>query len=129
MKRFLERFFVSAAVLVVLAGLARSAEAQQPKTPGTHMVAIYQIAPGKHLDFLKWMAAREAVLKEAGAPVPTWYVHRDGGSWDYISIAPVLDGAKQDEMEKKVDALAKQKGLAIGFKASLEFRQFVSSHS
>ena len=29
--------------------------------PGTAIVSIYQVAPGKHRAFLKWMAAREAV--------------------------------------------------------------------
>jgi hypothetical protein len=129
MKRFLKGLLVSAAVFGVMAAPAFRAEAQQAKGPSVHMVAIYQVAAGKHLDFLKWMAAREAIAKEAGGPASMWYAHRDGGSWDYISITPQLDGPKQDEVDKKVDALSKQKGLSIGFKASLEFRQFMATHS
>jgi hypothetical protein len=129
MRRFLSGLFVSVAGLLVVAGFASSVDAQQAKGPSVHMVAIYQVAPGKHLDFLKWMAAREAIAKEAGGPASMWYAHRDGGSWDYVSITPQLDGAKQDEVDKKVEALSKQKGITTGFKSSLEFRQFISSHT
>ena len=31
------------------------------------VVSIYHVAPGKHLDFLRWQAARRAVLPRASA--------------------------------------------------------------
>jgi len=43
----------------------------------------------------------------------------------HIAIGPDLT----TEMNKKIDELAKKKNLTIGMKASLEFRQFVNSHS
>jgi hypothetical protein len=88
-------------------------------------VALYRVAPGKHLDFLKWMAAREAVDKELGIPATQWYMHTNGDSWDFVAIAPALSEAQQ----AKVDALATKKGLKTGLQASLEFRQFVSTHT
>ena len=39
------------------------------KQPPTAIVSLYRIAPGKHLDFLKWMAEAAAVNKEAGVVV------------------------------------------------------------
>jgi hypothetical protein len=97
----------------------------QTNQPGEVLIGIYNIAPGKHLEFLKWMAARDQIASEAGAAATQWYAHRDGASWDYIAIGPVLS----DEMSKKIDDMSAKKNLTIGFKASLEFRQYVSSHT
>lgn len=123
--------FVSVVIcLLVLGGFNANAQ-QMPaqKMAGKYLISIYHVAPGKHLQFLKWMAQREAVAKEAGAPATQWYNHHDGDSWDYVGISPVLDGAKQDEMDQKVDKLAKEKGLTSGMAAQLEFRQFINSHT
>ncbi|MEO6327138.1 MAG: hypothetical protein ABIT01_08035 [Thermoanaerobaculia bacterium] len=128
MKR-LSMGFTAAVGLLALLGSAGGAAAQDAKTPGSQLIAIYQIAPGKHLDFLKWMASQQAVAKEAGAAATMWYAHTDGASWDYISITPQPDAARSAEIDKKSDAIAKQKGLPTGFKASLQFRQFVASHT
>jgi hypothetical protein len=97
----------------------------QAQEPPTALIGIYHIAPGKHLDFLRWQAAREAVATEAGIPATQWYAHTDGDSWDYISIGP--DTTR--EQDDKADAIMKRKGLTTGFKASLEFRTMVSSHT
>jgi hypothetical protein len=107
------------------------ASAQQAAAQGGQesVITIYNVAAGKHLDFLKWMAEGEAVDKEAGAPTPQWYVHHNGAGWDYISIAPQLSASDQEAMGKKIDDLRKKKGLPTGMAASLKFRQFVSNHS
>ena len=127
MKRVFERvsFFVS--LLAVSVG-ASSAFAQE-KAPGRSLVAVYQVAAGKHLDFLKWMVKQEAIAKEAGAPATQWYMHQDGGSWDFVSITPQLEPLKAAEAEKKVEALSKQKGVSTGLKSSFEFRQFMGTHT
>ena len=114
-----------AALLVAVAaitGVPRSAAATEP---GTHLIGLYRIAPGKQADFLKWQAARDAIDKQAGVPQAQWYAHTDGDSWDYLSVGPVLSEAQQ----KKVDDATHAKGMATGFKASLEFRQFIGSHT
>ena len=92
---------------------------------GTAIVSIYRVAPGKHLAFLKWMAAREAAASQAGAPATRWYRHLDGDSWDYIAIAPDHDAT----LDAKADAIAKQQGLAVGMKAGLELRGLIASHT
>jgi hypothetical protein len=103
--------------------LPRAALAADP--PGKAIVLLVRVAPGKHVEFLKWAAAREAVDKEAGVPATQWYMHANGDSWDFVSIAPVLSDAEQ----AKVDAVTRKKGLTTGIQAALEFRQYVSSHT
>ena len=102
---------------------ATAVPAQQPA--GTATVAIYRVAPGKHLEFLKWMAAREALDGEVGIPATQWYAHMSGDSWDYVAIGPDLDAATSD----RVDAAARKRGLAVGPKAGMEFRQMMGWHS
>jgi hypothetical protein len=77
------------------------------------------------LDFLKWMAARDAVDHEAGVPATQWYAHLDGDSWDYVAISPNLDDATSD----KVDALARKHGLKAGMSSGLELRTMMASHT
>jgi hypothetical protein len=115
-----------AAFLLVGSGWTFPALAQESPRA---LVATYQVAPGKHVEFLKWMARTEAVVKEAGGPAAQWYMHENGASWDFVSIVPQLDAAKQAEVDKKVETLSKQKGIVTGLKASFEFRQFIGTHS
>mgnify|MGYP003584903843 CR=1 FL=1 len=93
--------------------------------PGHVIVAIYRVAPGKQLEFLKWMAAREAIDKEAGVSATQWYSHMNGDSWDYIAISPDIDDATSD----KLDEMARKRGLKAGPQAGLEFRQMIASHT
>ena len=83
------------------------------------------MAPGKHLEYLRWQAAQDEVSKAAGVAPPQIYVHVDGADWDYLVIFP-LTTAEQD---KQMDEIARSRGLKIGFPASLEFRQLVASHT
>lgn len=119
------RASLSAAFTVALlaACLAVPAWAQDP--PPASVVSIYRIAPGKHVDFLRWMAVREAVDKEAGVAATQWYAHRTGDSWDFVGISPDIDSATSD----KIDALARKRGLKVGPPASVEFRTMVASHT
>ena len=121
-----QRFNLFVLTVLVLAIVVPLLQAQtNMNQPPTALVAIYQVAPGKHLEFLKWQAANEAINKEAGLPATQWYAHTDGASWDYIAIGPVLT----DEQQNKVDEISKKKGRLTGFKASLQFREFVSNHT
>ena len=119
-----QRFNLFVLAILALAIVVPILQAQM-KEPPRALIGIYQVAPGKHLEFLKWQAAEDAINKEAGLPVGQWYAHTDGASWDYISINPILT----DEQQQKVDEIAKKKGMATGFKASLQFREFVSNHT
>lgn len=119
-----------AAATTLLFGLlfAFAAQAQMAmasKESGTVVVSIYHVAAGRQLDFLKWMAARDAVSTEAGVGATQWYAHLDGDSWDYVGISP----ATTDEQDAKMDEIAKSKGLTYGFKSGLEFRSMINSHT
>ena len=105
--------------------IALAQNAAQPKDPPRSLVSIYRIATGKQADFLKWMAVRDAVDKEAGITQAQWYAHTDGDSWDYLAVGPV----NTPEQDKKIEAAIKKHGLSTGFKASLEVRQFFASHT
>lgn len=108
--------------LAVAAWMPSAAFGQEPDRA---IVSIYHIAPGKQLDFLRWQAARDAAATEAGLPATQWYAHMDGDSWDFVSIGPVTDDAQDD----KVESILKGKKLTTGYKASLEFRTMIASHT
>ncbi|HXT20288.1 MAG TPA: hypothetical protein VN923_06035 [Thermoanaerobaculia bacterium] len=113
------------AVLFLPTGARSQAGAAATKEPPHVIVSLYRVAPGKHLDFLKWMATNEAIDKQAGVPSPQVYVHTNGDSWDYMVIAPELS----DEQQAKVDEAAKGRGRKVGFGASLEFRTYMQWHT
>lgn len=114
--------------LIVVSGyLANAQEMAKESKAKEHLISIYHVAPGKHAEFLKAMAEQQAIAKEAGANPAHWYVHLNGDSWDYVTISEVEDN--EAEVEKKMEELAKKKGLPTGFAAGLRFRQFISSHT
>jgi hypothetical protein len=107
---------------------APSARAQMAKTemkPPTARVTLVRVAPGKHLEFLKWAAENDAIAKEAGVPATQIYEHTNGDAWDYMQIAPDLT----DAQTAKVDEVTKKHGRKTGMAASLEFRMFVAWHT
>ena len=89
------------------------------------IISIYRIAPGHHVEFLQWMADREASSQEAGVPAGQWYVHHNGDSWDFLLIAP----APTDEQNAAVDAADQARGLKIGPAGAVELRQHVAWHT
>lgn len=120
------RFNRMLCALVTVAAMAAGASTVLAQAqPKQSIVSIYRVAPGKHLAFLKWMAAHEAADASAGIPATQWYRHVDGDSWDYVAIAPVMD----DAMNQKSDAAAKSHGLTTGMRAGLELRELMASHT
>jgi len=113
--------------LLGVAALAARAQTAKPeaKDPPTARVALYRVAPGKHLDFLKWMAENDAIEKEAGVPAAQIYAHTNGDSWDYMQIIPTYT----KEQQAKIDEVSKKRGRKTGMGASLEFRTFVAWHT
>ena len=120
MHRTIKLLFAASAFAAV--GLTGAAP---PDKPAHAMISIYRIATGKQAEFLKWMAARDAIDKEAGIAQAQWYAHVDGDSWDYLVIGP----DPTPEQGKKVEEAMKKHGLTTGFKQSLEVRQFIASHT
>ena len=114
-----------AALVLVVSTLAVPAAAQSAPPMPKAIVSIYRIAPGHQLEFLKWMAARDAIDRELGVAATQWYAHLDGDSWDYVGIAPDVDAATDDRR----DAAAAKRGLTTGMRASLELRHYMASHT
>ena len=126
----MKRFFpvlclLSVVFFFVHAPAATGQAAKSEMKPPTARVTLVRVAPGKHLDFLKWAAETDAIAKEAGVPTTQIYEHTNGDSWDYLQIAPDLTEAQQ----AKVDEVTKKHGRKTGFAASLEFRTFVAWHT
>jgi len=125
--RSLSSIAVCSLALLIVCGFAAAAPrlTQEKSETGRVRITIYRIAPGKHLDFLRWMAAQDEVAKEAGISTVQLYAHINGDSWDYVGIGPVTS----PEQDKKLDEIAAKKGLKTGVPASLEFRQFIAWHT
>lgn len=92
---------------------------------GTVIVSIYYVAPGMHVDFLKWAAGQDVLAKEAGIGATQWYAHQDGDAWDYIAVGPTTT----PEQDKKLDEVAKKHGQKTGMAAGLVLRQYISRHT
>ncbi len=108
------------------ASSARPQAARQDAKPmATARISLYRVAPGKHLDFLKWLAETDAMAREAGLPASQVYAHTDGDAWDYLGIAPELT----PEQQKKADEVAKKHGRKTGFASGLEFRALIAWHT
>ncbi|HEY3119687.1 MAG TPA: hypothetical protein VGL15_03625 [Vicinamibacteria bacterium] len=115
------------AALVAVSSLVLAAPRWVPdkQEPGRARISTYHAAPGRQLELLKWLAAREEIAREAGVPAAQVYAHLDGDNWDYLVIWPITT----PEQDRKADELAAKKGFKTGFAASIEFREFLSSHS
>jgi len=113
-----------AASTLVLAAPRWTQDKDKPGS-GRARISIYEVAPGRQLDFLKWLAARADVAKEAGVPTAELYAHTDGDRWDYLVIWPITTA----DQDRKMDEVAAAKGLKTGFPAALEFRALLSSHT
>jgi hypothetical protein len=113
---------VSGVLIAATMGATSAADAPEA---GKVIVSLYRAAPGKQLDLLKWLAARDAVSQDAGLAPAQIYAHTDGDSWDYVMIAPQTTA----EQDAKIEELEKKKGLKTGFAAGLEIRQYVAEHS
>lgn len=96
----------------------------KPETPRAR-ISIYRVAPGRHLDLLKWLAAREEAAREVGVPVAQLYAHNDGADWDYLLIWPITT----PDQDRRMDEAVGRRGLKTGFAAALEFREMLSSHT
>lgn len=110
-----------AAAILLCSGLVLA----QDDSPPWSMVSIYHVAPGKHMEFLKWMQQQEAISKEAGVESSKWYSHVDGANWDFVVISPMTTEAQDKQIEK----LTREKGHPTGFKAGLQFRTMMANHT
>jgi membrane-bound lytic murein transglycosylase B len=109
--------FVAAAAFAFAAPAAA-----QPAGQG--IIAIYHVAPGHHVDFLKWLDRQDRIAAAAGVPRGQFYAHTDGDSWDYLVINPVTTPAQ----DAAVEAAAKRMGVNV-MRGGLELRKHITSHT
>ncbi len=105
---------------------ATSAETEPVMPPVKKLVEIYRIAPGKHEEFLRFVAFLDEINIKAGLPARDLYVHNDGDSWDFIIIQPAATPPD------KSAALAKaweESGAPSGANFFLHIRQFIAEHT
>lgn len=88
------------------------------------IVAIYHVAPGQHVGFLKWLAHQDEMAAAAGIAKSQLHVHMDGDSWDYVVISPVTTEAQDDAVE----AVARKMGMNPR-RGGLELRKHLTSHT
>lgn len=107
----LSRPLVLLACCIAIATASYSTQSE-PESQATYQtVAIYKVVPGKHVEFLEWMAAWDEVFTEIGLAQPVWYRTVRGGNFDFIVFYPTWDPSKEEEMER----VGKERGLEIGF--------------
>src|SRR4051794_38196095 len=110
------------AAAVALASIPAAPAAAQ--TPGTGIIAIYHVAPGRHVEFLKWLDQQDRIAAAAGVPRGQFYAHTDGDSWDYLVINPVTTPAQ----DAALDAAGKRVGVNM-MRGGIELRKHITSHT
>jgi len=116
-------------LLLLSQAILAQSDADEPETepaPVRKLVEIYRIAPGKHEEFLRFIAFLDDINIKAGLPPRELYIHNDGAGWDFIIIQPA------STPPDKADALAKaweESGAPSGPNFFLHIRQFITEHS
>jgi hypothetical protein len=95
------------------------------QSPTGQIISVYRAAPGHQVALLKWLADRDRIATAAGVAPSQLYVHANGDSWDYLTIAPQTTDAQDDAQE----AAGKRLGLTTGPRVGIELRQHISYHT
>lgn len=112
--------FLAAAAALTFA-FAAPASAQ---VAGQAIIAIYHVAPGEHVNFLKWLDRQDRIAIAANVPRGQFYAHTDGDSWDYLVINPVTTPAQDAAMAE----VGKRMGVNT-MRGGIELRKYINSHT
>jgi membrane-bound lytic murein transglycosylase B len=88
------------------------------------VIAIYHVAPGQHVEFLKWADRQDRIAAAAGVPRGQLYAHVDGDSWDYLIVNPITTPAQDAALE----AAGKRMGVNV-MRGGVEMRKYITSHT
>ena len=94
------------------------------QTPGQVIIAIYHVAPGHHIEFLKWADRQDRIAAAAGIPRGQLYAHVDGDSWDYLIVNPITTPAQ----DAALAAAGKKMGVNV-MRGGVEMRKHINSHT
>lgn len=109
--------------IAALAALAVATPASA-QTSGQAIIAIYHVAPGHHIEFLKWADRQDRIAAAAGVPRGQLYAHMDGDSWDYLIVNPMTTPAQ----DAAIEAAGKRMGVNM-VRGGVEMRQHITSHT
>ena len=112
------------AAAITLAWTPISSASAQPAAAGQGIIAIYHVAPGHHVEFLKWLDRQDKIAAAAGVPRGQFYAHLDGDSWDYLVINPVTTPAQ----DAAIEAAGRQMGVNV-MRGGIELRKHITSHT
>jgi len=106
---------------------AQTDDAESESTsPTRKLIEIYRIAPGKHEEFLRFIAYLDEINVKAGLPPRDLYVHNDGAGWDFIIIQPASTPPdKSEALSRAWD----EAGAPSGANFFLKIREFIVEHS
>jgi hypothetical protein len=90
-----------------------------------YTITVWKIHPGKHVEFIKYMKEWEQVYIDIKLPPMKWYRKISGDSYDFISVSPPFNNAKEHEMEK----VGKARGLPIGYNYTLKLNEYVDTYT
>ena len=113
--------FAIAAAIALACTPTSPALAQQA---GQGIIAIYHVAPGHHIDLLKWLDQQDRIAAAAGVPRGQFYAHLDGDSWDYLVINPVTTPAQ----DAAIEAAGRKMGVNV-MRGGIELRKHITSHT
>jgi hypothetical protein len=102
-----------------------AATESKPKPPRS-LVEIYRIAPGKHEEFLRFVAMLDEINIKAGLPPRQLYVHQDGADWDFVLIQPA---STPPEFAAAFEQAWAESGAPSGANFFLKIREFIAEHS
>lgn len=100
--------------------------AEAAPDPERKLVEIYRIAPGKHEEFLRFVAFLDEINIKAGLPARDLYVHQDGTGWDFILIQPA---STPPEFAAAYAKAWEESGAPSGANFFLKIREFIAEHS
>ena len=121
-KNLSKALFVS--LLFVMSIISNQAYAVAEES-AVYTITIWKIHPGKHAEFIKYMKEWEDVYAEIKLPPMKWYRKISGDSYDFVSISPPFNNAKEHEMEKA----GKARGLPIGYNYTIKLNEYVDSYT
>jgi hypothetical protein len=93
-------------------------------------IEIFKLAPGKHEEFVRFIAQSDEIGAIGGLPPTQLYFHENGAEFDVILLKPVINIQPTAEQEAAMERRSIELGVPTGGPAYfVRIRSFVASHS
>lgn len=90
------------------------------------IIEVFRVVPGKHEEFIRFVAKLDAIYESIGIAPRQLYVHSTGAEWDFLVIQP--SSMTPDKAAEYKKALEKN-NIPSGFDFFIEFRKLYTEHS